>query len=358
MVAPMGRILIVEPSSAAPYPVWLGHDLSPLWQPQWRRAVLIADDHTHRLFGEAVRNALPADSLCQVVTPGEASKTRGSKAQIEDAMLAAGIDRHACIVALGGGVVLDLAGFVAATYMRGIDHINLATTLLAQVDAAIGGKTAINTDHGKNLIGAFHHPRAVLLHTAALAHLPAVELRNGLAEVIKQAAIADGALFDSLELWAARADGLRPPDEIITRCVAIKAAVVAADTGDLGQRRILNFGHTVAHAIERASDHQVPHGQAVAMGMVVEARLAVAAGSFPEQDLNRLVALLTAVGLPTGPSLPFDVAQDYLARDKKTEHESIHCAIPNRIGVAKPNAEGRWTRPVTLAALAAAWEPT
>ena len=165
MVAPMRRIARVEPSCEAPYPVYLGRDLSEVWQPEWRRAVLIADQNTDRLFGEAVRKALPAGSLCQVVAPGEASKSRDTKAQIEDAMLAAGIDRSACVVALGGGVVLDLAGFVAATYLRGIDHVNLATTLLAQVDAAIGGKTAINTDQGKNLIGAFHHPRAVLLHT-------------------------------------------------------------------------------------------------------------------------------------------------------------------------------------------------
>ncbi len=352
----MRRILQVEPSSGAPYPVYLGHDLSQVWQPKWRRAVLIADGNTDRLFGEAVRKALPEGSLSQVVIPGEASKSRETKAQIEDAMLAARIDRSACIVALGGGVVVDLAGFIAATYLRGIDHVNVATTLLAQVDAAIGGKTAINTGHGKNLIGAFHHPRAVLLHTGGLAQLPDVELRNGLAEVVKHAMIADGELFDTLETWAAHTDGLRPPDEIIARCVAIKAQVVADDDRDRGKRNILNFGHTVAHAIEGASHHAVPHGHAVAMGMVVESRLAAMAGSLPEADLTRLVALLSAVGLPTAPPHPFDVARDHLARDKKTEHDVIRCAVPNRIGFIDPDAEGRWARPIDLAALEAAWD--
>ncbi|MBW2458514.1 MAG: 3-dehydroquinate synthase [Deltaproteobacteria bacterium] len=352
----MRPILRVEPSVGDAYPVYLGDDLSSVWQRNWQRAVLIADRTTDRLFGETIRQALPAGSLTQVVSVGESSKSRAVKARIEDAMLAAGVDRHACVVALGGGVVLDLAGLVAATYLRGIDHVNVATTLLAQVDGAIGGKTAVNTRHGKNLIGAFHHPRAVLLHGDALNHLPDLELRNGLAELIKHAVIGDEDLFASLERWAAQTDGLRPPDDIIAQSVAFKAAVVAEDARDQGKRHILNFGHTVAHAIEHASNHAVAHGQAVAMGMVVEARLAVEEGSFPEADLARLVALLDRLGLPTAASLPFAVGRRHLALDKKTAAGAVHCAIPYRMGQMAPDAEGRWARPVDPAALAAAWD--
>jgi len=231
----MRRILQVEPSTGDPYPVYCGSDLSQVWQPRWRRAVLIADRNTDRLFGDVIRKALPPGSLTQVVSAGESSKSRNVKARIEDEMLAAGIDRDGCIVALGGGVVLDLAGFVAATYLRGIDHVMVATSLLAQVDAAIGGKTAVNVPQGKNLIGVFHHPRAVLLHLEALAQLPDVELRNGLAELIKHAVIGDADLFASLEQWVAQAAGLGPPPiECIERSVRFKAAVVAEDGLDRG----------------------------------------------------------------------------------------------------------------------------
>ncbi len=352
----MRPILRVEPSNGQPYPVYLGDDLPSVWQEGWRRAVLIADQTTDELFGETIRQALPDGSLTQVVSAGEGSKTRAVKARVEDAMLAAGVDRQACIVALGGGVVLDLAGLIAATYLRGIDHVNVATTLLAQVDGAIGGKTAVNTQHGKNLIGAFHHPRAVLLHVDALDHLPDLELRNGLAELVKHAVIGDEDLFASLEGWAAQALGLRPPDDLIAQSVTLKAAVVAVDARDQGKRNMLNFGHTVAHAIERASNHAIAHGQAVAMGMAVEARLAVREGSFPEPDLTRLLALLDRLGLPTAPSLPFEVGRRHLARDKKTAAGAVHCAIPRGIGQMTPDAEGRWARPVDPAALAAAWD--
>lgn len=287
--------------------------------------------------------------------PGEKSKSRETKARIEDAMLAAGVDRGACIVAVGGGIALDVAGFIAATYMRGIAHINVATSLLAQVDAAIGGKTAINTAHGKNLIGAIHHPRAVLLDTDALASLPDVELQCGLAEAIKHAMLSDEKLFAQLEAWSTARDDLRPPSDMLERCVAIKAEVVAADDRDRGKRNILNYGHTAAHAIEHATQHATPHGHAVAIGMVIESRLAMQEARFPEHDLARLIALLEGLGLPTAPPCSFDAARDYLSRDKKTVAGQIRCAIPTRLGHTVAEDDGSWTRGVTEAQMQEAW---
>lgn len=319
---------------------------------------MISDHTTRRLFADELGETLATlgvPVLACTFAPGEHQKSRATKAAIEDRMLAAGIDRTACIVAVGGGVVLDLAGFVAATFMRGIEHVNVATTLLAQVDAAIGGKTAINTEHGKNLIGAVHHPRAVLLATDALGHLPTVELCCGLAEAVKHAVLSDAALFDELAAWAARDTSRLPPQAIIERCVAIKAEVVAADDRDRGKRNILNYGHTAAHAIEHATAHETPHGHAVAMGMVVEARLAAQAGAFPASDVARLVALLDALGLPTTPACSFAAARPFLTHDKKTVAGQIQCAIPRRIGETVPETNGSWTRTVSAAQMGEAW---
>ena len=361
----MRKLLDVSPPGAPPYPVLCGRGaaagLAEVWNPRWRAVALIADHHTDALFGDAV-SAWLADRGCavcrQTFPAGEQSKTRATKAQIEDAMLAAGIDRDGCVIALGGGVVLDLAGFVAATYLRGIDHVAIATSLLAQVDAAVGGKTAINTPLGKNLVGAFHHPRAVLLDLAALEHLPHDELRAGLAEAVKHALIADESLLGRIEAWAATTPEPPPlPEEVVTRSVAIKAEVVADDDRDRGRRHILNFGHTVAHAIEHGSGNEVHHGQAVAAGMIVEARAASQAGLFPAADVDRLVAVVAAIGLPTTPPCAFRDAQPYLARDKKTAAGGLRCALPQRIGRSGPQADGSWLTPLTEEALARAWEP-
>jgi 3-dehydroquinate synthase len=358
----MIHVTDVEPPGGSPYPVLCGNDLvaglGTIWKPTWRRVALVADETTAALFGTDATGAMTAlgAAVVSVVFPsGEASKTRATKEQIEDALLDAALDRTSCVVAVGGGVVLDVAGFVAATYMRGIDHVNVATTLLAQVDAAVGGKTAINVPRGKNLVGAFHHPRAVLLHTGALDALPDVELRNGLAEIVKHAVIADAALFDAVEQWAPVRASLRPPDDVVGRAVRVKTAIVARDDRDRGVRELLNFGHTVAHAIEHATDHAVPHGHAVAMGMVVEARVAVRAGAFPSADLERIVALFGTLGLPSVPTCTFGDARPFLGRDKKTEHGTLRCALPVGIGSAEADDHGRWARAVTDDELSQAW---
>ncbi|MBM4360630.1 MAG: 3-dehydroquinate synthase [Deltaproteobacteria bacterium] len=355
----MRHLCDVAPEGALPYPVFSGSDatgaLLSLWRRDWRQAVVIGDETTATLRGEALGAALQARG-CEVLTlrfpAGERHKTRATKERLEDAMHAARIERGACVVAVGGGVVLDLAGFVAATYHRGIAHVNVATTLLAQIDAAIGGKTGVDTPHGKNLVGAFHQPRAVLLDHDALATLPEDERRNGLAEAVKHATLSDAGLFATLEAWDGH--GALPSEDVIARCVAIKAEIVGKDARDRGVRNTLNFGHTVAHALEAASGHVLAHGRAVAIGLVVESRVAAALGGFPPADVERIAALLARLGLPTRPALPFSEALPYFASDKKGSGSAIRCALPSRLGEVHP-VDGSYTRSVTLEALEAAW---
>lgn len=355
----MKHLFDVRPRVSEPYPVLCGEGpvdaLHSVWRPEWRQAVVVGDSNTAALFGKPL--ALRLRELgCEVLElefpAGEPSKTRATKERLEDAMLAARIERGACIVAVGGGVVLDLAGFLAATYLRGIAHIHVATTLLAQVDAAIGGKTAVDTPFGKNLIGAFHHPRAVLLDQAALRSLPLVELRHGLAECVKHAVIRDELLFKSLERLTSFDDP--PSAELILRSVAVKVAIVAVDPLEHGERRSLNFGHTVAHALEAATNHTTAHGAAVAIGMIIEARLAVTKGWLPKDALDRIVALLERIGLPVRAPCAFDAAAPFFAIDKKTSEGRIQCALPEQLGVFGAH-DGQWTRSVTLAELLRAW---
>ncbi|MBW2535402.1 MAG: 3-dehydroquinate synthase, partial [Deltaproteobacteria bacterium] len=264
--------------------------------------------------------------------PGERSKTRATKQQLEDRLLDSGFDRHGCIVALGGGISLDLAGFIAATYMRGVDHVNIPTSLLAQVDACVGGKTGVNTPAGKNLIWAFHQPAAVLVDPYYLDTLPAPQWPGGLAELIKHAVIAEPELMDWLESHAADLCG--PPwqagDHPIVRGVAIKGDIVERDELEHGLRSVLNYGHTVGHALEKASQHELGHGQAVAIGMVVEGHVAGDLCGFPRNELQRLCRLLQAVGLPTRPPEPadFDGLLPFLRSDKKRRDETVQLALP------------------------------
>lgn len=358
----MEEFLTVATKSFPPYSVYCGTNaggtLSRIWQNRWKRVAIIGDEITLSLFGPQLTEALSpkVDRMVSVsFPPGEGSKNRQTKRILEDALLEAGLDRQSCIVAVGGGIALDVAGFVAATYLRGIDHINVATSLLAQVDAAVGGKTGLNTPAGKNLIGAFHHPRAVLLDTRALNSLPVAELCNGLAEAVKHAAIADRQLFTEIEAWAAASDRVHPPpDSLIKRCVAIKAEVVAADEGERGRRQVLNFGHTVAHALESATDHALSHGQAVAIGMVAELRLAKKLRGFPNEDLQRLETLLKRLGLPTSTDVPFGKVESLFSSDKKTRDQRIHCSLPGRLGQIDAQ-DGNWATATELDDLEEVW---
>jgi 3-dehydroquinate synthase len=331
--------------------------ISSIWRPQWRRAVIIADSNTVKLFTKPIEDSLTAktDHVLTLEFPaGENSKTRETKEKLEDSMLEQSIGRDSCIIAVGGGVVLDLAGFVAATYMRGIPHINVATSLLAQVDAAVGGKTGINTPSGKNLVGAFHSPEAVILDTNALQTLPRQETLNGLAEAIKHAVIADHKLFKAFEKHFDVPDN-PISDSLLSRCVQIKAEVVEKDFRESNYRQILNFGHTIAHAIEKAENYNIQHGLAVSMGMVVEAQLACQLNGFPVDQLERLKTLLSKAGLPIHPPCDFDQAEPYFIKDKKVRDHQIRFALPQKIGQMNPNQDA-WSQPASLEQVRQAWE--
>lgn len=303
----------IDVGGHAPYPILIGHGLlkdaealSAYWR--GRHALIVSDHNVAPLYADAVGRALtearPGSRIAHfTLPPGEASKTLANFSACIDALAELGVPRDGCVFALGGGMIGDLAGFAAACWMRGIDCIQLPTSLLAMVDSSVGGKTAIDLPQGKNLVGAFHPPRAVLADTATLHSLPPRELRAGLAEVVKYGAIVDPDFVAWLEshtdlLLAAQ------PARIATaigRSCAHKAAITARDPLERGDRVLLNFGHTFAHAIEAEHGYAggLRHGEAVAIGMTLAARLSQMLGMADTTDGQRLAALLQALDLPT-----------------------------------------------------------
>jgi 3-dehydroquinate synthase len=285
-----------------------------------------------------------------VVPAGERSKTRAQKSRLEDRMLAKGGGRDSAVLALGGGMIGDLAGFTAATYLRGIRFVTLPTTLVAMVDAALGGKTAVDHPRGKNLIGAFHHPAAMLADVAVLETLPERDYRAGLAEVVKTAVVGDESLFRRLE----RARGAilsRHPEvleDLVAACCRVKAGIIRIDDREAGPRSMLNFGHTLGHALEHLSRYRLSHGEAVAIGMVLEARAAEAAGVLRRGDALRIETLLARFGLPV--RAPRGLKAHWVlaaARaDKKSRAGEIRYALPERIG-GMAGGPGPFTRPLS-----------
>ena len=269
---------------------------------------------------------------------GEGFKTLQDVNRVFDALLEAGADRRTVLVALGGGVVGDMAGFAAATFQRGVPFIQVPTTLLAQVDSSVGGKTGVNHALGKNMIGAFHQPLAVIADTDTLLTLPQRQLGAGLAEVVKHGAIRDGGFFAWLE---AHALALRDRDpqalaQAIHRSCEIKAEVVAADERETGERALLNFGHTFGHAIEAAQGYgQWLHGEAVAAGMVLAARFSASEGRLDAPGADRLAALLAGLGLPVKPPAMTPARWlEFMARDKKNQQGRITLILLEALGRA------------------------
>jgi 3-dehydroquinate synthase len=278
------------------------------------------------------------DALTMAVPAGEGSKCLACAEWLYDQLAQAKADRHAAIIAVGGGVVGDLAGFVAATYARGLPLIMVPTTLLAQVDSSVGGKVGINHPRAKNIIGAFHQPLGVWIDTKSLKSLPDRELRCGLAEVVKYGVILDGDFFAELE---AQADDIlkRRPEtlrRIVARCCELKASVVSRDEREeTGLRAVLNFGHTVGHAIESVARYGgfYQHGEAVAVGMVAESRLAQRLGWISSDVVDRLVSLLDRLGLPTTrPGFDADLLIEAMSLDKKNRGGRIRFVLPRAIG--------------------------
>ena len=314
-----------------------------------RHALLVSDSQVAPLYAQRVQAALTAGRpdarvALHVFDAGEASKTLANFSGVIDALAALGATRDACIYALGGGVVGDLAGFAAACWMRGIDCVQLPTTLLAMVDSSVGGKTAVDIAQGKNLVGAFHPPRAVLADTSTLRTLPPHELRAGFAEVIKYGAIVDAAFLDWMEV---NADALLASDdallaEAIARSCAHKAAITERDPFEHGERALLNFGHTFGHAIETEQGYGgLNHGEAVAVGMVLAARLSAALGLAESADGERLRAQLQRYGLPTAlpPGLDPAALVARMRLDKKAKGSGLRFVLWDGAGKARVVAD-------------------
>ena len=271
-----------------------------------------------------------------VVPAGEQSKTLKQAGAICHRMIAAGLDRQSFVVGLGGGMIGDISGFVAAIYHRGIPHIQIPTTLLAMVDSSIGGKTGVDTRDGKNLIGAFHQPSLVIDDLDVLKTLPRRQFNQGFAEIIKHAVIADPKMFGMLQSWKA---GAAPAlQRLIKRNIKIKSGIVATDERDrTGQRALLNFGHTVGHAIERAGNYRkFLHGEAVSLGIVAACAISVKRAGLPTDQVATIVDLLERFGFPTRlpPKFPRKKILDALKFDKKFETGKLRFIVTPRIGVA------------------------
>jgi 3-dehydroquinate synthase len=308
---------------------------------EYRRCAVVTDAVVGALYGSKARKALEAAGLrveTLTVTPGERSKRLSTVESLARKLLTAGIERRDLIAALGGGVVGDIAGFLAASYMRGIDYLQIPTSLVAQIDSSIGGKTGVDLRDAKNIIGAFHHPVAVIIDPAVLKTLPRRHFNNGMAEAIKTAAIGDATLFAFIEKNAAKIKKLEPfaLEHLITQCCRFKAKIVSRDERESGVRAILNFGHTVGHGVEAASRYRILHGEAVAIGMVAASRIAESLGLCSGETTRRLAALLKEFSLPTDLSrvkgISVDAILGAMKSDKKIRGGKFTFILPLKIG--------------------------
>jgi 3-dehydroquinate synthase len=295
------------------------------------RAAVVHAPPLAAVAGAAVETLQTAGVAAEavVVPDGEAAKTADVASRAWEEFGRLGLTRSDAVVGIGGGAVTDLAGFLAATWVRGIRVVQVPTSLLGMVDAAVGGKTGINTGSGKNLVGAFHPPAAVLADPDVLAGLPDAEFRSGLAEVIKCGFIADDRI---LELLDEDPTGRRDTAELIERSVAVKAAAVGTDLYDTGQREFLNYGHTLGHAIERVEDFGWRHGEAVAVGLVFAAELGARAGLLGRADVDRHRGLVAALGLPTRYAGDWAALQAVMRVDKKARGASMRFVVLDGLG--------------------------
>jgi 3-dehydroquinate synthase len=318
----------------------LGRLASELETPLGKRCAVITDSNVAPLYSETVLVSLSAAGYTPTLIPvpaGEASKNMKVAEQVCEEMIAAGLDRSSWVVALGGGVVGDLAGFVAAIYYRGIPFVQIPTTVISQVDSAVGGKTGVNTAHGKNLIGAFHQPRLVLADVVTLQSLPPREFNEGFGEIIKHAAIRDRSLLEPLATPNLQFEPATLA-HVIRRNVEIKAAIVAGDEHEtLGLRALLNFGHTIGHGIENAAGYgRYLHGEAVSLGLVAAARLSVAKAGLAPEECQLLLDSLARFDLPM--RLPDDISTERLMsallKDKKFAQGQVRFVLCPRLGEA------------------------
>ena len=303
-----------------------------------RRAVVVSDGNVCNFHLAPVMESLRTagfapESVC--IPAGEKSKSVDMLVTLWNTFCGFGITRTDVVVALGGGVVGDLAGFAAATFLRGCPIIQVPTSLLAQVDSSIGGKTGIDLPFGKNLAGAFHQPRAVVIDPLVLKTLPRKQFAEGMAEVVKYGCICDAQLLEDIEAFADHTSDSDALLKIITRCVQIKADIVGRDELDTGERMILNFGHTIGHAIEKVMGYgYLPHGDAVAVGMVAAARLGESIGKTPAGTSERIIRLLEKLSLPTTTEFTTADIFEAMKSDKKKLSNEIHFILLETIGRA------------------------
>jgi 3-dehydroquinate synthase len=315
------------------------------------RYAVVTDSNVAPHYADPLVQSLAAlgSTSLHVVPAGETHKTRAEWGRLTDELLDAGCGRDTTVVALGGGVVGDLAGFVAATFMRGVPVVQCPTSLLAMIDASIGGKTGVDTPAGKNLVGAFHPPAVVLADVETLRTLPEAHRRAGLAEAIKHGVVADAGYFERIgaDLPALLAGDPAATLDCVTRSVQIKSEVVTSDTHERGRRKILNFGHTLGHAVEQVSGYALLHGEAIAIGMVLEATLAERMSIAERGTADEIERVVARAGLPS--RVPASLADDRILAatklDKKARGGAVEYALPSCIG-AMAGAERGWAVPV------------
>ncbi|MFA5864533.1 MAG: 3-dehydroquinate synthase [Phycisphaerae bacterium] len=306
------------------------------------KVVLISDQTVFKLYGARAEESLKLSNYevyDYIIRPGDKSKSLTVASRIYDVLYEAQIERGDPIIALGGGVVGDLAGFVAGTWLRGVPFVQVPTTLQADIDASVGGKTSVNHPRGKNLIGVFYQPKIVLMDSDTLSTLTNRDIRAGLVESIKHAVIKDAAFFDFHERHIQKILSLDRSvlERLLTRNCQIKAEVVSADEREAGLRAILNFGHTIAHAVEVAGNYiKFRHGEAVALGMIGAGFIAAQRGIFPKNQFQRMENVIRQFGLPCRcKNLNFDFLYEIMKRDKKVKDGKIRFILPTRIGQVK-----------------------
>ena len=335
----------LEGKASSSYKIFIGYDIAGsigqilAEKRLGARYVVISDSHVSPLHGEAFLKKMNAAGLNASLIEfpaGESSKNINTVLDTAARLLAFGVDRKCALIALGGGVVGDIVGFIASVYMRSLPYIQVPTTLVGQVDSSIGGKTAIDLQEGKNLLGTFYQPGAVFIDLKFLETLPEREFNNGLAEIIKYGIIDDEGLFALLEKEMALIKNRKGkfPEHIIERCCRIKKNLVELDERDQGIRHLLNFGHTIGHAVEAASGYAFTHGEAVSLGMKAAARISGKLHGLPLEDRERIENIISAAGLPT--RLPERIATDdiisRLKTDKKKDGDTIHFVFLHKIG--------------------------
>lgn len=311
------------------------------------RCAVVADRTVADFYAPAVLRSLESegfDPALLTFPPGETAKSLSEAGRLAEGLASAGLDRHSFLVALGGGVTGDLAGFVASIYFRGIPYVQVPTTVVAQVDSSIGGKTGVNLSGGKNLLGAFHPPALVLADVDTLSTLPEREFNEGMAEAIKHAVIRDCSLL--ADLVALERHDTPALTAVIRRNLQIKAAIVTGDEFEHGDRALLNFGHTIGHGIEQAAGYGTfLHGEAVSLGMLAAARLSVRKAGLPAENCHEMVRALERFDLPTSlpPGFPVAGVLESMAKDKKFASGSIRFVLCPRLGEARISTPGEVT---------------